>query len=133
VWLQPPLLGDARIQRDGSTARPLYDRVATNSGLIRYETALEHLAAGYEDTVRWGTCATTANRVAAHTIGGMATPIPPFRVIEDLKAAHWSGDPQQMREAIWNAKVAGVRTWQIAEELGTTTRRVRAAIIFPTA
>jgi hypothetical protein len=72
-----------------------------------------------------------ANRVAAHTIGGMATPIPPFRVVEELRAAHWSGDPQQMREAIWNAQAVGVRPWQIAWELGTTPRRVRAAITFP--
>jgi hypothetical protein len=60
----------------------------------------------------------------------MATPNPPFRVIEELRAAHWSGDPQQMREAIWNAQAVGVRTSQIARELRTTPRRVKAAITF---
>ena len=69
--------------------------------------------------------------MAAHTIGGMATPIPPFHVVEDLRAAHWSGDPQQLRAAILNAQAVGVETWQIARELGTTPRRVRAAVTFP--
>jgi hypothetical protein len=61
----------------------------------------------------------------------MANPIPPFRVVEALRAAHWSGDPQELREAIWNAQVVGVRNWQIARELATTPRRVRAVITFP--
>jgi len=61
----------------------------------------------------------------------MPPPIPPFTVVEELRAAHWSGDPQQLRLAIWNAHIAGVNTWQIAEELATTPRRVRAAITFP--
>lgn len=71
-----------------------------------------------------------ADGVTARTIGGMA-PIPPFRVVEALRDAHWSGDPQKLREAIWNAHASGVRTWQIAQELGTTPRRVRAATTFP--
>jgi hypothetical protein len=60
----------------------------------------------------------------------MATPIPPFHIVERLRAAHWSGDPQQMREAIWSAHAVGVRTRQIARELRTTRRRVKAAITF---
>jgi hypothetical protein len=43
-------------------------------------------------------------------------------VVEELRAAHWSGDPQQMREAIWTAQAVGVRTWQIARELASKRR-----------
>jgi hypothetical protein len=60
----------------------------------------------------------------------MAARIPPSYVVEELRAAHWSGDPQRMREAIWNAHVVGIRTSQIARELSTTPQRVKATITF---
>jgi hypothetical protein len=62
----------------------------------------------------------------------MATRTPPLHVVEELRAAHWTGDPHQMREAIWKAHAVGVRTSQIARELRTTPERVKAAITFAT-
>lgn len=84
---------------------------------------------GYEGAAA-GCVSHQANGPADITICGMATPIPPYHVVEELRAAHWSGDPQQLREAIWSAQALGVRTWQIARELRTTPRRVKAAITF---
>jgi len=47
---------------------------------------------------------------------------------EALWNAHWSGDPRRLREAIEAALAAGMTVKQVAAELSTTKRRVKAAI-----
>ncbi len=49
-------------------------------------------------------------------------------LIDALVAAHWSGDPRQLRKAIRAALDSGMKAKQVAEELRTTKARVLAAV-----
>ena len=68
---------------------------------------------------------TPGDRVYAHRIATH-----PFELVNALWTAHWSGDPKQMRDAIYLARAAGMTKLEIARELRTTVRHVRAAITF---
>ncbi len=57
--------------------------------------------------------------------------VQPFYLVDALRTAQWSGDPKQMRDAIYLARAAGLTKREIARELRTTPRRVTAAITFP--
>jgi len=54
----------------------------------------------------------------------------PFELVNALWTAHWSGDPKQLRDAIYRARAAGMTKLEIARELRTTVRHVTAAITF---
>jgi hypothetical protein len=56
----------------------------------------------------------------------------PYVVVNRLWTAKWSGDPKLVRDAIFEARAAGMRLGEIARELRTTVGWVRAAITFPT-
>ncbi len=67
----------------------------------------------------------SGDRVYAHRIATH-----PFELVNALWTAHWSGDPKQLRDAIYLARVAGMTKPEIARELRTTVRHVTAAITF---
>ena len=51
-------------------------------------------------------------------------------LIDALRAAHWSGDPRQLRKAIRAALDSGMKAKQVAVELRTTKSRVLAALVY---
>jgi hypothetical protein len=55
----------------------------------------------------------------------------PYLIVNRLATAKWSGDPKLLRDAIFEARSAGMRLGEIAAELRTTVGWVRAAITFP--
>jgi hypothetical protein len=56
----------------------------------------------------------------------------PYVIVNRLWTAKWSGDRKLLREAIFEARAAGMRLGEIAQELRTTVGWVRATITFPT-